>query len=286
MKKKCINLINKIPNKYYLYLLLFALLIPCFTSNFTFAKYVFEDAYNNYLISKEFYFESPHLDGSTHSVYDWDGTSTYPLTFEIRNYADLLRWTGENISYTINISCTPSITGSVACSTDSNTGTIVYSADNGTTNNINVTMSNSNNLVFSDNDYVDMRVTATSTSPYRKSLYVDFRIYVVTRKVAYKIEDAEDSEFLSLTIANQTTSAKNITVSWDYSVVAVDNLRKVIAEATLGTYVSNGVTYVNSFTTSIPAKASFLVRYYKADITQDYTYGGSGGTPVITLTEN
>ena len=222
------------------YVILGVLLLPCYKFSYTFAKYVFDRTYDNYLLSKDFYFESNILSrvGNEYSTDDWDASSVYDISFQLNNFIDDLRWTSENVPYNISVDCDPSVAGNVSCTTSN--GTINYSSLNGTTNIVHILLSNPNNLEFDNDDYVDMSITATSTSPYRKSITASIRIGVNYNGITYVIKDNADQKYFDLMLANSTSDTMEADLSWNPSLVSVDNSNY--------TYPNNGVTPIITVT--------------------------------------
>lgn len=289
-KSKIYTIKRTIRDKYYLipkryrYFILILIAIPCILIGSTLAKYVYEDYHEKYLLSKEFYFESTVLNGSTYNLNDWDGEEEYSFSVEVKNFIDELRWTAENITYEVSVECQPSISGAVSCG--GTNGTIIYNPDFGTSNKIPITLTNLNSLDFVDNDYVMMRVSVSSTNPYSKTLTADYKINVKTKKISYSIKDSVNNEYLEFILQNNTSTNQSVTVGWNHQILTINNLRKVVVDADIRTYVSNGITYINGFTTTMTPKSSYIFRYVKSNPSVDYTYPNGGNNSIITVTKN
>ncbi len=283
--KKFKNYFSKIPKKYYSFLLLFALIIPCIVSNYTFAKYVFEDVNDKYLMSKEFYFTSNILKSNNYEVSDWDGISTYTVPIELSNFVDALRWTDEDISYNTSISCSTSsgVSGNVNCSISAN-GVILYEQLTGTTNKINITITNPDNIVFHSGDYININVSVTSTSPYRKTLSGSIKLNVMPVEFEYHITDSVNEEYFTLYVSNPTLNSINTSVSWDYTKVSINNLRNTVTNGQYSTTDVSGTENVSSFSSTLASKSSYSIRFFKSDITKDYTYPSGDTLPIVTVT--
>lgn len=268
--------------------LVFASAFISLFSTITYSRYVFSSIKESYLISKEFYFYSDTLGDTTSNISyelnDWDGDSNYSFDIDLKNYKDDLRWTQESINYNYTISCNPNISGNVTC-TSSNNGTLTYSSTNKTQNRIPITLTNANDLNFEDNDYVDIEVTVTSSSPFTKTLSATYRIGVSTKTVVQKIIDAQNQKYLDLVLSNNSLEDKTITLTWTYSVLSIDNTNDIFNDSNtiVRTQVVNNVSYINQVVIVIPSRTVYSIRYYKTDATQNYTYPITNSTPIITM---
>lgn len=259
-------------------------IILSITKTITFARYAFESLRETYFISNEFFFYSSNVyldDGVT--INDWDGVSEYKIYTSVYNYIDELRWTKEDIPYTTSINCNPSISGSVSCTYPA--GTIETETTGGTTNRICLTLTNPNNLEFKDGDYVDVSAVITSTSPYRKSLNLTFKIYVNIKEVTHKVIDSTNQAYLDLVLSNNTNAASTISIGWDKNVVLVDNTNTIVNDSatTKRTEIYNSKNYINQLTFIVPAKTAYKIRYYKIDKTQNYTYPVTNTSSIFNI---
>ena len=54
----------------------------------------------------------------------------------------------------------------------------------------------------------------------------------------------------------------------------------------ISTTTINGIDYINGMTFNIDPISSAIVRFYKTDVSQDYTYPIVNNTSVVTVTSN
>lgn len=203
---------------------------------------------------------------------------------------------------------------------DHSTGTLVANSETSSSRGFGLVVTPTR--VFDDNESVTVTINATSSSPYVQTLSATYVITVGKRGVSYQITDEETSPYLMFAITNaidtykvrtaftegsksyavgdfvssaeyKTLSDTNkgkcissiITLSWNPSVVVIDTtsnlLKNLIGEA--GTTYYGGTDYINSITFPVDILSSTEVRFYKSDISQDYSYPGTGGRSVITF---
>lgn len=270
------------------YGVLLLLCIPTLYGFVTFSRYIIKNVYDNFLISREFYFYSNVLTDEltipTYTLYDWDGEDNYTLRANVMNYLDELRWTKESITYEANVSCNPSNGSSNLISCTASNGTINYSSTGGTSVIVNMTIVN-NGITFEDDDYVDVELTYTSTSPYRKVLRANFRIYVVVQDVKWHVDDVENRKYFDLYISNYGDIEKNnIEIEWNPSNMSIDTTNTYVINGTTYTTTINGIQYVNRCKISLGSRKSGIIRFYKNDKTQNYTYPQVGVESPLIIT--
>ena len=149
----------------------------------TFARFIKDTFYNFYLGSKEFYFTSNRLKEkeATYQVNNWSGVGAFEITFDLLSSLNNKLYTNYDIDYKIEFTCSEDAT----CTIDNKTGTI-YNTTHSTSININVVPKRA----FKEGEELIIKVVATSTSPYVKTLAAKF-IYTSGKKgVTYSITDS------------------------------------------------------------------------------------------------
>lgn len=239
------------------------------TCLFSLAKYVIDVVTEHYYNSKKFYFNSETLNGKTYNIYGWDGNSTYEFVVDLNNKKDDLNFSKINIPYDINVTCS-SDNGSVNCNSRGPTS-LIKDDNEPTKNNITISLDR-NNVNFEEGESVEVNVKATSTSPYKKELSSTFNITANKLGVSYSVVDSTNSKYLTLIISNSNTT-KNVTVDFDETKLSIDNTNY---------QVKNGVTTkgddnktINKYTFSAVKGNVYSIRFYKKDITQNYSYNYS-----------
>ena len=162
---------------------------------------------------------------------------------------------------------------------------------------------------LADNDYVFIKVSATSVSPYVETLTGEFKISIGNLGMNYQIEDQAYSPYLELRITNTLDyyivdeafgayeQGREITINeylalsdadkkkchsmiislkFDPNVIVMDttsNLYLLAEDSGDAEYSSkDGYNYVTSVKFNIDAEESKVVKFYKINAEKDYTY--------------
>ena len=274
-----------------------------------FGRYITSSIHDFFLRSKEFYFYSDKLkeEGANYQVENWSGVDSYEIVINMNSRSNNLNVTSYDIDYDISYEYSDNI----KCDISKTSGTI-YASTNSDSFNIMLTP----NTKLDTGDTVWVEITATSKGPYKKTLIGKFTLVVGKENLSYTIDDIANIQYLELKI-NNTLSYYTVEQSFDshkvgdrltideYLSLSEENKRKcysarvninfnpenVLIDITNGTYKDgtnvqttkiDGYTYVDSFSLSIDAITSVNIRFYKTDVTKDYTYNGLG-SPVITV---
>ena len=289
-----------------IFLIIFTIVIFFIT---VFGKYATSSIHDFFLRSKEFYFYSDKLkeEGAEYQVENWSGVDNYEITINMNSRSNNLKVTSYDIVYDISYSYSDNI----ICDISKTSGTI--SADTNTDFfNILITP----NARLDTGDTVWVEITATSKGPYKKTITGKITLVVGKENLSYQIEDVANRQYLELKITN-TLSYYTVNEAFDnysagdritsdvYQELSDENKSKcysarvnvefdpknVLIDVTDSTYKDgtnvtttkiDNYTYINKFSLSIDAITSIKIRFYKTDITKDYTYKGEG-TPIITV---
>ena len=296
MKKKKLLLIT----------LLILVLLPL---GITFGRYVSEMVKNFLLSANNFFFNSDKLveNGITYSINNWGGTSNIEIQFQLNNHKNNILTSDIDIEYSISSSCTEG----VICSLSSNSG-IIQKAE--MTDNITLLVTPT--VAFEDGESVNVSVSATSSSPYVKTLSANFIITVGTKGINYEIVDVPGnpyflfkitntfdtykvneafstysvgdliptSEYLALSDSDKAKCASAlITLSFNPNIVIIDNTSDILKSSTTTVTSIDGVNYINSITFKMDVLSSLEVRFYKMDSSQNYTYPFVTNTPIVSF---
>lgn len=294
--------------KILLIMLFVALIIPV---GITFSKYAYTFI-DYYLIkSNNFYFNSDKLGNNVrYDINNWGGVDNFIIQIQLNNHKNNLLTSDADISYTTAITCSDD----VVCSLSSTDG-IIYESE--MTDNLSVSIVPQR--VFNTNETVEVHVTATSTSPFSKTLSATFYITVGRKGIDYEIVDEVNRPYLELIITNARDNYKVKTAFGDYSVgdeilssvyrtlsssdkakcssadieltfdpniVVLDTTSEIVKNMTYDTTPIGGVNYINNIEFSVNALSSNKIKFYKNDVTEDYTYPFANNTSVISMTVN
>lgn len=275
-EKKKFNLI-----KLTIILLLIIGLMPAFYSG---ARFVYKAVYEHYISSKDFYFKSDKLN-EEHSEFEatnnWSGAETYRLMINMSSKKNDKAFTSSDIDYTISYTHSDNIT----CTLSKNSGTIPGSQNGGVNEDyFTVFINPAQGVTIGSGQTAWVDITATSTSPYTKSISGKILIETGSASVSYEIIDSVDSPYLTLNITNSSVEGKNITLSYDPTKILLDMTNPFAINAiTESTQQLNNNAYINTITSYMQPNYNTSIKFYKEDTKQNYSYLGTG-TSIITLT--
>ena len=268
-------------------LILLVIVIYITPKFFSFARYVYNMAYEHYLVAKDFYFASDKLSIS-HSEYEvtnnWSGAETYQVIVNMSSKRNDLAMTEADITYSITYTCSDNIT----CTLDKTSSTIVGTGNNGVNEDaFTVNINPANGTALNDGEIAWVDITASSTSPYTQTISGKLVFEVGTSDISYEIIDEANSPYLTLNIINSTSSNTNVTLSYDPTVVLLDMTSRFYlnTHTTFNTQTLNNYSYINNITSPVSALSTTSVKFFKTNSANNYSFlAGSPGTPVITLT--
>ncbi len=276
----------------------------------TFSRYVTQIIKNYIMEANNFFFNSDKLvdGGTTYGINNWGGVGNIEFQFQLNNHKNNILTSDADIDYTLTKTCDET---SVICNLSASSGTI-YKAEK--TDNITLTVTP--RRPFNNNESITVSVTATSSSPYVKTLSATFVVTVGKKGINYEITDTASSPYLIFKITNAqdtykvitafsghpagellTTSeylalsdqdklncaSALITLTFDPNKVILDTTSDIMKHANYSTTTVNGIAYISSITFGVDALASMDIRFYKIDTTKNYTYPIVNNTPVISF---
>ena len=276
-----------------------------------FGRFITNSINNFFLRSGEFYFESDKLseEGTTLQVDNWSGVDDYIFTININTRKNNIETATYDIPYEVKYSASDN----VICNLSKENG-IIYASNN--SDSFTITITPNTQLRTGDKVTIDLEVI--STGEYKKTLKGKFILVVGQENISYEITDEKLNQYLELSITN-TLSYYTVRENFDsYNVgdrIDVDtylnlsqenknkcysgeiklefNPNEVLLDMTSEIYneaknieTSNidGNTYIRSFTINIDAISSVDIRFYKVDVTKDYTYPNNNNNSVIEVT--
>ncbi len=290
-------------------LIIFMIIVPF---GFTLGRYVMDNIKDYIMETNHFFFNSDKLQsgGITYEVNNWGGADVFEIQFELNNHKNNILTSEGDIDYSLALNYDQN---DIICSLNSTNGTIY---EDEKTDNFTLTVTP--RRVFADEESVSVTVTATSSSPYIKTLSATYIITVGKRGISYQITDSASSpylmfsitnaidtysvrqafgnysvgdvitsaEYVNLSAANQAKCASAIiTLSWNPADIVIDTTSSIIssgASTTTSTY--NGISYINSITFPVDILSSTEVRFYKWDVTKNYTYPFVYPSSIVTFT--
>lgn len=311
--KKRINNFLRTENRFkiFTFYLIVGLIGAC---SVTLGRYAFTEIQKYFVRTKRFYFNCDKLsdNGQTVEMTNWSGVGSYTVKYNMNSYSNQLLKSEEDIDYDITYQCSNNVVCSVV---DNKTGGTI--SRNTNVDDFTIVITVPPQTILHDRDAVELNVEAVSSSPYIKRLYGTFRLVVGHYGLSYEIEDSVNSPYLNtritntldyyvvrdafgnyhandqidmetyqaLTASEQAKCASSIiTLSFDPTVVLLDMTSEVYQRATnVGTIQIGGYNYVNSISFKIDAMSSEIVKFYKNNVSMNYTYPAQGATSIITV---
>ena len=295
--------------KYRRIILIVMLIIALFPVGVTFSKYIYDKIKYYILEANHFYFNSDKLEdkGITYNINNWGGVDSFNIQFELNNHKNNLLTSDSDIAYDISVVCD----NDVQCSISNDSG-IIYKDEKTVSYDVIV-----NPLrVFDTGESVNVKIEATSSSPYVKTLSGDFVITVGKKGVSYEIVDEPFQPYFMFNITNvidkytvikefdnykvgdvisistyknlSDSNKKNcisaiITLEFDPNKVVVDTTSNIINNSEITNTFVNGVSYVSKIKFNVEATSSTSIRFYKKDKSIDYTYPYVNDTSIISF---
>lgn len=295
-------------------ILIILILILCLiTIVSTFGRYVLNSINNFFVRTKDFYFFSDKLkeQRAVYQIDNWSGVDPYTITINMNSMENSLKRVDYDVDYQIEYTCTSNAT----CQISKTEGTIKADTN---TDFFNVVITP--NTSMDTGDRVTVSIKAISNSKYKKTLEGLFTLVVGKEQLSYEIVDSAQSQYLDLNITNTLSyykvqeafgtykvgdkididtylaladTDKNkcysalITLKFDPNVVLLDMTNTNYLNATnVTTKKINGSNYLNSLTFKVEPISSTVVRFYKVDVTKDYTYPITNATSIISVEIN
>lgn len=237
---------KKKKSSYRWYLLVGMMAILC-TFAGSFAKYTHREKMEKEGDSGQFYFTSNYLT-ENEKTYTLSANATQ-IDIELRNYADELRWSDNDISYTYSVSKDENNI------LETSTGKIVRESNKGTKSDIKI----------QDMTAGTYKVTVVADTPYTKTLKGRFIIPKEDDSISYTISDSSGSPYVLLTVSTKTYDGK-IKISWPEGVIP-DSTQEIFEN--VNTWNNNSYSSGDA-TTQVSAYSSYTYQFFKTDTAQTY----------------
>ena len=274
-------------------------------------RYVTNSINNFFIKSKTFYFQSDKLTekNPTFQVENWSGVDDYTITVNMNSRKNNIEVATMDIGYDIKYKCS----SNAICQLNKESGIIKKETN---TDFFNLTITPNKQLQTGDKVIVE--IEATSNTGYKKNIKGKFVLVVGQEKLTYQITDAKEKPYMNLRITNtlsyyivdqafdgytvnqrididsylELSNDKKskchsaiVTISFDPNYILIDNTgESYINSINKKTVQINGETYINEITIPIDAISSKDLRFYKADVSQNYTYPNNNNQSIVTIT--
>ena len=167
---------------------------------------------------------------------------------------------------------------------------------------------------YSEGERLIIDITASSTAPYVETIRSRFEYVVGKQGVTYEIDDEPNQVYFILKITNAINYckvntafsnyavgalidnsvfrtldpadqakciSKYVDLSFDPNVVLIDTTDSLIDASTYTSTTINGVSYINTLNTHIDPLSTMAIKFYKKNVSLDYTYPITNQTSVI-----
>ena len=274
-------------------------------------RYVTNSINNFFIKSKTFYFQSDKLTekNPTFQVENWSGVDDYTITVNMNSRKNNIEVATMDIGYDIKYKCS----SNAICQLNKESGIIKKETN---TDFFNLTITPNKQLQTGDKVIVE--IEATSNTGYKKTIKGKFVLVVGQEKLTYQITDAKEKPYMNLRITNtlsyyivdqafdsytinqrididsylELSNDKKskchsaiVTISFDPNYILIDNTgESYINSINKKTVQINGETYINEITIPIDAISSKDLRFYKVDVSPNYTYPNNNNQSIVTIT--
>lgn len=280
--------------KYLLLLIALLCISSMITYGYSYAKYVSSHAWNYYLGTKGFYFDSDELGTNkiTNVNNNWGFESTY---FTLKNSENDYLVTDYDIQYTVKCTIQNEASSYSKCllnGKDSDTFNGVISSSSTCKNNINQidvssynkekcesngyewsVQENYKDLYFDivktgdkDIDYVSVLIEVSSTSPYTKTLLGEFNLSSIEiQESGLNVDYKELDNYSRVVVSNSYDEDKCVKLNWNSDKLRIDSINQLIS---LYQYDSNN--NINEINFNIKKRDSISYIFYKTDFSKVY----------------
>lgn len=265
----------------------------------SYGRYIYNDIRDFYLSSRNFYFNSDKLkvNRAIYQVDTWSAVDPYTIVINMNSSKNNLVHTSSDIEYNISYICSDN----VLCSINKSSSTIYASSHSDS-----FTAVITPNGSFSDGDEAYMEIYADSVYPYKKRLSARFILRVGKVGISYSIDDEVKRPYLNFNITNtfdyylvkeefdsykvndridrstymslsddnkKRCTSVMISLSFDPNVVILDMTNSAYLNAYNVSIINiDGYDYVNGISFKMDSESSETIKFYKSDVTMDYSY--------------
>ena len=134
---------------------------------------------------------------------------------------------------------------------------------------------------------VTVKIKASTQEPYKKEISCEITLRIKQVAVnSYTIKDVANRNYAVLQLTNAQSSGMPVTLEFDPSVIRIDLSDEAYINRVEGSETTASCGYVKKFTFSMDKEASRNIKFYKVDMSKNYTYPSGDATSVITVKSN
>lgn len=292
-------------------IILFGIILCMFSFLITLGRYVTNNVNDFFLRSKEFYFYSDKLseNKAVFQIENWSGVDDYIITINMNSRKNNIQVASYDIGYDIKYTCSDN----AICQLSKTSG-VISKDSNADFFNLTITP----NTQLETGDRVVVEIEATSNTNYKKTIKGRFTLVVGQENLTYQITDEPNKPYMNLRITNTlsyyivnqsfgdyTTNQKIdidtylalsdenkakcyssiVTIEFNPNEVLLDitneNHNKITENTTT---LIDGKKYINKVVLPIDAISSVDLRFYKVDVSKDYTYPNLRNDCIVKVT--
>ena len=168
-----------------------------------------------------------------------------------------------------------------------NTTGIIYAKNGDTPDNVSrIKIVVTPKTQIEQNDVITIRIKASTQEPYQKeiSCEISLRIQQVLAN-SYEIEDIANRNYLTLKVINTHETGGNVSLEFDPNVVRIDLNDEAYINRVEGSEEVNSDGYVEKFVFTMDKESAENIKFYKVDMSQDYTYPSGDTSSIITVND-
>lgn len=266
-------------------------LIALVISITVFGRYIYNNIREAYFTSRQFFFTSNLLtiDNQTYTYENWGGIDVYEINLDLYSYANTLLRLDYDLEY--QISCEALNPDKIRCSINSadgptSTDGIIYAKIDGKENNVSkITIYVTPLTQINKGDTVSVAIRASTQEPYQKEISCEVSLKIKEQTTnTYEIEDVANRNYAVLKLLNAQETALQYTLTFDPRVLRLDlNDEIYVNKVSATTTTVNGNQYVNKIVFNLDKESAKNVKFYKVDMSQNYTYPSGDTAPVINV---
>lgn len=256
-----------------------------------FGRYIYNNTREAYFTSKQFFFTSDllTLDNQTYTYENWGGIDVYEINVDLYSYANTLLRLDYDLNY--EISCESLDPDKITCGINSadgptSTSGVIYAKINGNENNVSkITIFVKPLTQVNKGETVTVAIKASTQEPYKKEISCEISLKVKEQTTnTYEIEDVANRNYAVLKLVNAQDTALQYTLTFSPNELRLDlndeiYVNKISAETT----TINGNKYVNKIVFNLNKESAKYIKFYKVDMSKDYTYPSGDTSPAINV---
>ena len=103
---------------------------------------------------------------------------------------------------------------------------------------------------------------------------------------SYSIEDVSNRNYAIFKITNAQETGTPVTLEFDPDVIRIDLSDEAYANRIANSESTDSNGYVKKFTYTMDKESSKNIKFYKVDMSKDYTYPSGNNASIVTVKSN